>query len=72
MWASILRLLSALADWFRNKQLIDAGKAEAQVTQQTEINHEVAIANEARDQRHAADANVPDTGSLPDDGFRRD
>lgn len=43
----LLGILSALADYFRNKQLIDAGKAEQELAARKEIDAHVEKAKDA-------------------------
>jgi hypothetical protein len=75
-WGSFLltltKLLSSLANWLRETQLIKMGETkatEAALEAETII---IAKASEAREDARADNVHTPSTDSLPDDGFRRD
>jgi hypothetical protein len=73
-WLGILRAAmmaaSAFAGWLRDRQLIEAGKAEAVATHLKCALDEIAKANEARDSVRRAVEREP-LGLRDDDGFKR-
>jgi hypothetical protein len=68
---AILSLLSAVMGYFRDKLLLNAGRAAAEGDQAKEALNDVKLAQEAREEARAAADAVPPGDSLPDDGFRR-
>lgn len=70
--AGLFGLLGKIAELFQQRQLINAGKAEAKVDQLQENTHEIAAAREVRADVARANADINVTSELPDDGFRRD
>lgn len=69
---SVFAFFSGLLDYFRQKDLIQAGVDKAVAKSKTEDLEKVEKANEAREEAARAAAAVPPDVSLPDDGFRRD
>lgn len=69
---SLLSLLSAVADMFRQRQMLDAGRAIEEAKDATTELDAVTRGTAARDATAHADRNVDTTDGLPDDGFRRD
>jgi hypothetical protein len=67
----LLSLLSAVVGFFRDKLLLNAGRAAAEGDQAKEALNDVKLAQEAREEARAAASAVPPGDSLPDDGFKR-
>ena len=70
--SGLFGLFGKIAELFQQRQLIDAGKAEAKADQLQEVVDEIAEASAVRADVARANAGVDVTSSLPDDGFRRD
>lgn len=75
-WANValavLGFLSSLFQWFREESSKEAGKAIEQAkVQEAELNAIQEAKKAGDDARYRIDA-VPESNSLPDDGFRRD
>jgi hypothetical protein len=78
MWTSILKITAGLVtvcvavlQMFNRKQIEDLTRQDEHVKEMEKIEHEITAAIEARQTAFAANNRVK-SGSLPDDGFRRD
>jgi predicted cobalt transporter CbtA len=78
MWTSILKITAGLVtlcvavlQMFNRKQVEDAARLDERAKETEKNEHDIAIAITARQDAYAASSNVT-SGSLPDDGFRRD
>jgi hypothetical protein len=73
-WLAILKAVlvaaGALLGWMKQRQLLDAGRAEAIAAQLKAALDEIACANEARD-RVRRDLERNPSGVRDDDGFKR-
>jgi len=68
----IFGLFGKIAELIQQRQLINAGKAEAKADQLQEVVNEIAEASTVRADTARANAGIDVTSELPDDGFRRD
>lgn len=78
MWTSILKIFAGLVtlgslvlQMFNRKQLEDLTREQERVKSLEKNEHEIAQAITARQDAYAASSGIT-SGSLPDDGFRRD
>lgn len=69
--SGLFEIFGGIFEWLKHNQLIKAGEAQAHVKQLEKNSKDVEIALEARDKARIANASVPVTDSLPDDGFLR-
>jgi len=75
MWsaiAAVLNIFASLFQWLRERSLKQAGQIEAESKTLKDSLDTVVTADEARDEARVSNASVPQSDSLPDDGFRRD
>ena len=75
-WAAILlalaNALASLMTWLREKELVSLGEAQAAVQGLKKHIDDIEKGNQARAEVRERNAGVPQSDSLPDDGFRRD
>lgn len=75
-WAKLLlalaTLFSQLLTWAREKQLLDAGQQQALASIMRVQADALERSNKVREEISKRNATVPQSSSLPDDGFRRD
>lgn len=73
--SALLSIVKLIAQYADNKQLLDAGAAQAVVRGMEDAQTAVDAASEARRKARDSFANNPPDGTsngLPDDGYRRD
>jgi hypothetical protein len=82
-WASValaaLKIVSPLVTWFnsltswmRERQIFKAGAANERSEERLKDLNAITKANQIRVETDIASARLPESDSLPDDGFRRD
>lgn len=69
---AIVEWFSSLTIWFREESLRKQGATEVKAEIQQGKLEAIREANKARDEARHGSAAVPESDSLPDDGFRRD
>ena len=67
----LVAIVLAVLQLIQRKKIEDVTRLEERVKETEKNEHEIAIATEARQRAHDANSAIV-TGSLPDDGFRRD
>jgi predicted nucleotidyltransferase len=67
----LVSIVLAVLQMVQRKKIEDATRLEEHVKETEKNEHEIATATEARQHAHDANSAIV-TGSLPDDGFRRD
>jgi hypothetical protein len=75
-WAALLLALanapSSLMVWLQTRKLITLGEAQAAVQGLKKHIDDIERGNQARAEVRKRNAGVPQSDSLPNDGFRRD
>jgi hypothetical protein len=69
--ASLVAIIASALQMFQRHKIEEVTRLEERVKETEKNEHETAIATEARQVVHDANSAIV-TGSLPDDGFRRD
>jgi hypothetical protein len=69
---AIIQMLSSLVEWIKGESLREEGREEVAGRINTEALNALTRANKAREDAAARNHAVPESDSLPDDGFRRD
>lgn len=69
--ASLVAIIASALQMLQRRKIEEVTRLEERVKETEKNEHEIAIATEARQRAHDAHSAIV-TGSLPDDGFRRD
>lgn len=63
---------NSLTSWMRERQIFKAGAANERSKERLKDLNAITKANQIRVETDIANAHLPESDSLPDDGFRRD